>query len=184
MTDPTLIKLKKTISDAYTGAWSSEKEILMEECLAKLQTALWGPDSSEPEMTPFELRKDIICQMKKTFQTLSSQTMIQSLEQHSDKTIYKAAKLMMNAQRIICQLKTIKLVEIREELRESKGSLIQGRKSLQQAMENTEDVSTMLKAISGYIKICARIVGMETGPVLRNNVRKSPKKTMRQRRLQ
>lgn len=108
-------------------------------------------------MTPGEIRKQTIAQLRKIVTAMMSPEWDLALEGQSKAAEAKAAKLLLKVQRTRLRLMNAELKDIRDKLKANETALNQGTQSLQGALGNLQDVQRVLDATTAFVQIAAKI---------------------------
>lgn len=111
-------------------------------------------------MTPHEMRKQTVAQLRKTFLAMMSPEWDIALEGKSQAEVTKAAKTLLAVQRARLRLGNAELADIRDKLKQNEEDLDEGRQTLDRALGNLQRVKRVLEATAAFLKIVARVVAM------------------------
>ncbi len=109
-------------------------------------------------MSPSEIRKATLKQLRETRKSMMSTRWTLSLEKKDEETQARAAKELLRVHHAIQKLENQQLADIRDKLLENEADLAAGREKLAAALQDLKKTKTVLKSVSGLISIVARVL--------------------------
>lgn len=109
-------------------------------------------------MSPSELKKLTISELRTLFLKMTSPEWDLSLEDKSDEEIAEAGKALLSVQRARLRLGNAQLADIRGKLKENETDIIKGKCSIDEALGNLQDVQKVLETTSAFLQIVGRII--------------------------
>jgi len=111
-------------------------------------------------MTPSQIKRQTISQLRKTFLMMMSPEWDVALEGQPQSVVADAAKNMLAVQRARLRMENAELADILERLKENEKALLEGKQTLEDSLKNLEDVRNILQVTSAFLDIVGRIVAI------------------------
>ncbi len=111
-------------------------------------------------MTPSDLRKMTLDELRTTLKAMLSTEWHQALSGKSKQEIGEAAHLLLTVQRTRLRLENAALREIRQQLQAHEMELLTSQRDLSRARQDMDNVTTLLKATTGFLRVVGRIVNL------------------------
>ncbi len=109
-------------------------------------------------MTPSSLRNKTLRELRQTIRAMMSPEWDVALTGASEEELNKAARTLLAAQRARLRLQNATLAEIRDRLIEHETALRAGIESLDEALEDLEDVKRVLGAAAAVLAAVGRVI--------------------------
>lgn len=109
-------------------------------------------------MSAAQVRKETLKQLRAARVGMMSARWTLALEKQDKKTRAKSAKEFLRVHHAIQKLENEQLAKIRDKLLQNEAALARGADRLSGALQNLKQVKTVLKAVTGFLEIVARIL--------------------------
>jgi hypothetical protein len=109
-------------------------------------------------LTPEKIHGETVKQLQETFLAMTSPEWDLALEGKPPGVRKKAANLLLSTQEARVRLENAELTQIRDKLLENEEALQVGRQQVMQSLERIQEIETVLKTVSSFIGIVARVV--------------------------
>lgn len=110
-------------------------------------------------MTPSELKKATLSNLRSLQETLNSSEWILALEdEKEDATRHEAALLLLNVNRAKVRLENTALADVRDALIANEPALNTGRKDMEKALEKPEKVAKVLEKATAYLGTVTQVL--------------------------
>lgn len=111
-------------------------------------------------MTPSEIKKQTVSQLRKTFLEMMSSEWDIALEGQPKNIVADAAKMMLAVQRARLRMENAELTSILEKLKENEEALLKGKQALEDSLKDLEDVKNVLQMTAAFLEIVGRVVAI------------------------
>jgi len=111
-------------------------------------------------MTPSEIKKQTLSQLRKTFLEMMSSEWDVALEGQPKNIIADAAKTMLAVQRARLRMENAELASIVEKLKENEKALVEGKQALEDSLRDLEDVKNVLEKTAAFLESVGRVVAI------------------------
>ena len=109
-------------------------------------------------MEPSEIREETLKQLQQTVLQMTSPEWDLALEGEPEEQVKRAKKELLRVQAARLSLENAQLAEIRDKLIQNDAALEQGRQRLSWALQNLQQVQSVLEAVSSFLDIASRVV--------------------------
>jgi Xaa-Pro aminopeptidase len=114
----------------------------------------------ESDMSPSELRRTTLSQLRRVLSAMMSPEWDLALEGRPRAEVTRAAELLLAVQRARLRLGTAELAVIRDGMVANEAALREGSAAVNAALANLKEVQRLIEATASYLRIVGRIIAM------------------------